>query len=190
MIIIQGMRPHWLRLALLVLLVAGVVLLPPIRYQPSRADSRPTSQPLAGSFRPTSQPLAGSFRPSHAELLAAIDRANSAFRSAHERADLMALDGVATGAWLDEERRILADLRANGITEHWIPRSFKLISLVVAGTTATACTDEEWDLVIVDAGGQRGPPEPRHHVEQYTLQRMGSAWLVSAIEYDTKRCGA
>jgi hypothetical protein len=173
-IITQGMRPHWLRLALLLLLIAGVILLPPIRYQPGQAS--PQSTPLS------------SRSPSDAELVAAIERANSAFRTAHEQANVAALEGVATGAWLDEERRILADLQASGTTEHWKPRSFRLISLVVDGATATACTDEEWELVVVDAGGGRGPAETRHHIEQYTLEQVEATWLVSEIEYDTKQC--
>ncbi len=126
-IVMQGMRPRWWRLALLLVLVGVVVLMPPSGYEPwpwARAPqqvslpvddaSQPT--PLAGVSLPVS-PVAGEFRPdsaSDAEVVAAIELANSVFRTAHERADVAALDGVATGAWLDEERRILADLRARG----------------------------------------------------------------------------
>jgi hypothetical protein len=175
--IIEGMRPHWLRLGLLLLLIVGVIVWPSI-HSLSGWIALPGIQ---GVFQPA--PL------SRAEMLAAISRTNDAFRIAHQRGDLAALEGVATGAWLEEERSLLADLRARGRTEEWTPRSFRLISTAVDGATVTACTEEEWDLVVVDAGGRRGPTR-KHHIEQYTFQFVEGAWLVSAVEYDTQRCQA
>src|SRR5262245_41719118 len=162
---IQGLRPHWLRLALLLLLVAAAIFLPPMGDQAGVIAFPLKPPPLIGEFLPVPQ--------NQAELRAAIERANSAFRAAHARADLAALSGVATGAWREEERRATAELRANGTTERWTPQSIKLLSLADRGTTATACTDEYWERRIVDAAGRLGPAERRHHIEQYTLVRVG-----------------
>jgi hypothetical protein len=179
-IIMQGLRPHWLRSALLLLLVAVVFFLPSIYAGPGLVASSPVSLPLVGSVQPISR--------DQTELDTAISRANAAFRDARAHADPVPLDGVATGAWLDDERRQIADLRAKGTTERWTPRSIRLTAVAMHDKTATVCSDEYWDKEIVDADGRAGPAETYHHIEQYILIRGPEGWLVSAINYSTEQC--
>jgi hypothetical protein len=185
----RGLRPHWLRTALLLIFVVLIFWLP----RPSLPAPRDQVEPLADELMPTDiaqpAPLVGELTPSGPVLIyEAIDRANEAFRAARAQADLVPLQGIATGGWLGYERDQIEKLRSSGTTQRWILLSSSRAEPVLQGTQATVCSTEYWQLDTINANGNTIETISDDYTQQYVLQFVDDTWRVSEIIYDASQC--
>jgi hypothetical protein len=112
-----------------------------------------------------------------AELRAAVERANTAFIAARGEGDAAALQAVATGEWLAQERAYIAAMRARGETEQWRLLSIEFVEIVADGNRGAVCTRERWSFT------RGGRTTEVSYFEVYTLFREGVDWRVSQIRY-------
>ncbi|HMO59559.1 MAG TPA: hypothetical protein PKA05_21895 [Roseiflexaceae bacterium] len=147
----------------------------------AQAASMPSKRaivPLRLGAEAAAVPAADGITGVEAELRAAVERANTAFIAARGEADAAALQFVATGAWLAEERAYIGAMRARGETEQWRLLSIEFVEVRSNGSVATVCTREHWSVT------RRGTTSEVRYFEIYTLFREGVDWRVSQISYN------